>query len=120
MTQYLNMGGQLIDLYADYEYARGDSSDRARDRRKDLRTLAKTSHTTNQIIQNVSEPGMGRYEKIGAGVGLGVGIAYGYATLPVVALDGPLPFFDLAWAYSTARMTQKAVRTGRYVGKQFD
>jgi hypothetical protein len=120
MTQYLNVGGELIDLYADYEYARGDSSDRARDRRKDLRTLGKTARTTNQVYQAVADPAMGRYEKIGAGVGLGVGVAYGYATLPVVLADGPLPFFDIAWAYSTARFTQKSVKTGRYIGKQFD
>ena len=120
MTQILVVGGKLIDLYADYEYARGDSSDRARDRRKDLRTLAKTARTTNQIYQTVSEPGMGRYEKIGGAVGLGVGVAYGYATLPVVVFDGPLPFFDIAWAYSTARFTQKSVKTGRMIGKQFD
>ena len=120
MTQFLVMGGELVDLYADYEYARGDSNDRARDRRKDLRTLAKTARTTNEITSTLSDPAMGRYEKIGAGVGLGVGIAYGYATLPVVVLDGPLPFFDIAWAYSTARFTQKSVKTGRYIGKQFD
>ena len=120
MTQYLNMGGELIDLYADYEYARGDSSDRARDRRKDLRTLGKTARTTNQIYQSVTDPGMGRYEKIGAGLGFVAGAAFGYATLPVVVADGPLPFFDIAWAYSTARFTKKSVQTGRNIGKQFD
>jgi len=116
MTQFLNVGGDLIDLYADYEYARQDSSDRARDRRDDLRTLAKTA----RVISDISPSGPGRYETIGGTVGLGMGIVYGYATLPVVVVDGPLPIFDMAWAYSTARFTKKSVDAGRKFGKQFD
>lgn len=120
VTQFLVVGGELIDLYADYEYARGDSSDRARDRRRDLRTAAKTARTTQDIYTAVSEPTVGTWEKVGGTVGLGVGALYGYATLPVVLADGPLPFFDIAWAYSTARFTHRSVKAGRQIGKQFD
>ena len=116
MTQYLVIGGDLIDLYADYEYARQDSSDRSRDRRDDLRTLAKTA----RVLNSIGTSGPGRYEKVGAAVGFGIGVAFGYATLPVVVLDGPLPIFDVAWAYSTARFMHKSVKTGRMIGKQFD
>ena len=120
MTKILVVGGELIDLYADYEYARGDSSAKSRDRRRELRTTAKVVKTTNDIYKGVTNETSNRYETIGGYVGFGVGVAYGYATLPVIAADGPLPFMDLAWAYSTARITKRSVDTGRRIGKLFD
>jgi len=119
MTQFLNLGGELIDLYADYEYARQDSSPDARSRREDLYLLSKTTKTVGQISKQAQDE-MGTWEAVGGTVGLAVGVAYGYATLPVVVLDGPLPFLDMAWAYSTARFTYRAIETGRSVGKKFD
>ena len=113
MTQYLNLGGQLIDLYADYEYARGG------DTASDYRTVSKLLKTT-QVIANKATLKKGRYETFGGVIGTGVGIYYGAVTLPVAALDGPLPIFDLAWAYSTARFTKKAMEVGSKIGKQFD
>ena len=118
MTQFLNVGGDLIDLYADWEYARSDEL-RGRGRRDDLRLLSKTAKTTGQIAKQAQDS-MGTWEKFGGTVGLGVGVVYGYVTLPVVVADGPLPFLDLAWAYSTARFTRSAIDTGRRAGKHFD
>ena len=114
------IGGDLIDLYADYEYARGDSSSRSRDRRQEFRTTAKVARTTNDIYKAVTNDKSNAYERLGGVIGLAVGTAYGVATLPVTVVDGPMPFFDVAWAYSTARITRSAVETGRRVGSFFD
>jgi len=114
MTQILNLGGELIDLYADYEYARGDENG------SDLRTVSKLLKTTQVIANKVSDDKAGKFEAAGSLVGLGVGITYGAVTLPVVAADGPLPIFDVAWAYSTARFTKRSVELGAKIGRQFD
>ena len=119
MTQFLNVGGELIDLYADYEYARSDESTGARRRREDLRLLLKTAKTTGQIAKQ-SQDSMGTWEAVGGTVVLGVGVVFGYLTLPVVVADGPLPFLDIAWAYSTSRFTYRSIKGGRTIGKQFD
>lgn len=120
MTKMLVIGGELIDLYADYEYARGDSSSRARDRRRELRTTAEVVRTTRDIYRAVTNDKSNTYETIGGAVGLGVGVVYGYATLPVVIADGPLPFMDLAWAYGTARFTKRTIESGRRFGRMYD
>jgi len=60
------------------------------------------------------------FEEAGKLAGLWFGMSYGLATLPVVALDGPLPFFDAAWVASTYRITQKAVYVGGEVGATID
>jgi len=60
------------------------------------------------------------FQEAGKLAGLWFGMSYGLATLPVVALDGPLPFFDAAWAASTYRITQKAIYVGGEVGATID
>ena len=47
-------------------------------------------------------------------------MVYGLATLPVVAVDGPLPFVDAAWAWSTYRVTRRAQQVGGAVGAEID
>ena len=118
MTKILNIGGDLIDLYADYEYARDGDNSTSAHRYKDLRKTAKILRDSDAVYKQVNDPG--NYETIGGAIGLGLGVVYGYATLPVVAIDGPLPFMDLTWAYGTARFTKKSIETGRRFGKHFD
>lgn len=60
------------------------------------------------------------FEQAGKITGTWFGLVYGLATLPVVALDGPLPFFDAAWAFSTYRTTKRATEVGGIIGKEID
>lgn len=60
------------------------------------------------------------FEEAGQLVGLWIGLGFGLATMPVVALDGPLPFMDAAWVISTARMTKSAIDAGGNVGQFID
>ncbi len=105
MTRSLNIGGH--SLYVD-GYSTNDSHlfDETGE------TLPRKTIRTQDEIRT--------WEIVGGLVGAGVGIAFGYATLPVVAVDGPLPFLDLAWAYTTARISYRAIETGRTIGRQFD
>tara|TARA_R110001592_G_scaffold329135_1_gene610839 strand:+ start:182 stop:547 length:366 start_codon:yes stop_codon:yes gene_type:complete len=60
------------------------------------------------------------FEQAGKVTGTWFGLVYGLATLPVVALDGPLPFFDAAWAFSTYRFTRRSTEVGGLIGKEID
>ena len=120
MTRILVLGGDLIDLYADYQYASGVGNGRSGDYRKELRTRAKAVRSADSLVQTVADTGPGTGEKIGSAIGFGVGLAYSYATLPVVVLDGPLPFLDAAWAYSSFRMIERTTKLGGKIGKKFD
>jgi len=119
MTKILVVGGKLIDLYADYDYAVGVGSGLAGDKRREYRQIAKFARATEKVVRK--RPDMGKYERVGHNVGTGVGIAYAIATAPVTLLDSPLPGpADVAWAYSVMEFTDQAQSAGRYIGKQFD
>ena len=120
MTRILVLGGDLVDLYADYKYAAGVGNGRAGDYRKELSSRAKAVRAADSLVQTVADTGPGTGEKIGSALGFGVGLAYSYATLPIVALDGPLPFLDIAWATSSFEFTKKSTKLGGKIGKKFD
>ena len=118
MTKILNVGGDLIDLYADFDYAVGVGNGRAGDKRREYRQVATLMRKTEPVVRSRR---MGKYERAGHNVGTGVGVAYAIATAPATLLDSPLPGpADIAWAYSVMEFTDRAQSTGRKIGKKFD
>ena len=118
---YFEIGGQVIELKADYDYATGKSTAQERNVQrkmaKDVRQIQKVSG----IIAPRKKSQMGTFETIGHYTGLGAGVAFGVATFPVTQADTPLigPA-DLAWFGATIKFTQKAQMIGRTLGSQFD
>lgn len=118
MTKILNVGGQLIDLYADYQYAVGVGNGVVGDRRKEMRQVATLARKTERVVRSRR---MGKYERAGHHVGTGVGVAYAISTAPITLLDSPLPGpADVLWAISVMEFTDQAQSAGRSVGKMFD
>jgi hypothetical protein len=84
-----------------------------------MKTYDEVSPDVKASLDAIKENRFGA-EEVGSLVGLWFGLSYGLATLPVVALDGPLPFLDAAWAFATFRVTRRAVSVGKEVGKFID
>ena len=121
-VSYFEIGGELIELKADYDYATGKSTAKERNIQrkmaKDVRTFQKVP---KMVLPESKDEGMGTYETIGHYAGLGAGVAFGVATFPVTQADTPLigPA-DLAWFAATIRFTQKAQMIGRTAGSWLD
>ena len=49
MTKILNVGGDLIDLYADFDYAVGVGNGRAGDKRREYRQVATLMRKTEPL-----------------------------------------------------------------------
>lgn len=60
------------------------------------------------------------FEQVGEMTGLWIGMVWGIATLPVVALDGPLPIMDAAWLAGWGAFTLRAISVGGTVGAWID
>ena len=120
-VSYFEIGGELIELKADYDYATGRSS--AQDRNiqrkmaKDVRQIKKVP----DMVSPTEKSEMGTFETLGHYGGLVAGVAFGVATFPVTQADSPLigPA-DLAWFGATIRMTSKFQTAGRSVGRWLD
>jgi len=84
-----------------------------------METYGEVAPEIKASIDSIKENSFG-FEEAGSMAGLWFGMAYGLATLPVVALDGPLPFLDAAWAFATFRVTRTAVSVGKEIGKTID
>ena len=69
---------------------------------------------------NTAAEGTFGFEEAGKLVGLWFGLVVAAATLPVAALDGPLPFLDAAWLLTSARFTLKSVEMGGNIGEIID
>jgi hypothetical protein len=117
-ASYFEMGGQVIELKADYDHATGRTS---ASERNVQRKMAKDIRIIEEVPAAVTSGGMGTFEKIGHYTGLGAGVMFGVATFPVTQADSPLigPA-DFAWFSATIKFTQKAQYTGRTVGKWLD
>jgi hypothetical protein len=61
-----------------------------------------------------------KWEKIGRATGISIGALIYVTTAPVVLLDGPLPFVDLAWLWGGVRFTHSAGNIGADVGEFID
>ena len=60
------------------------------------------------------------FEEVGQITGFWIGMVWGLATLPVVALDGPLPIMDAAWLAGWGAFTLRSIATGGKVGAYVD
>jgi hypothetical protein len=117
-ASYFEIGGQVIELKADYDYATGKSTAQQRNVQ---RKMAKDIRIIEEVPAAVTSGGMGTLEKVGHYAGLGAGVIFGIATFPVTQADSPLigPA-DFAWFGATVRFTQKAQAAGRTVGGWLD
>jgi len=87
---------------------------------KPLELSRTTEVVTPEAVGVVESDNAVSFEQVGEFVGIWFGMVYGLATLPVVAVDGPLPFLDAAWAWSTYRVARRAQQVGGAVGKEID
>ena len=121
VASFFEIGGEVIELKAEYDYAVGQSTAKERNVQrkmaKDIRTIKKVP----EIVSRAKSSEMGTFETIGHYTGLGAGVAFGVATFPVTQADSPLigPA-DLAWFAATIKFTQKAQFAGRTVGSWLD
>ena len=121
-TSYFEIGGELIELHADMQYGNGNITAKKRKQQRasarDVKSIGKDIKKMEK--QAASKDTWGPAEEFGIGFGLGVGVIYSVATLPVVVADGPLPIFDLAWAASSFRVTQRSMEVGGKIGSAVD
>jgi len=120
-SSYFEIGGQVIELKADYDYATGKSTAQQRNIQrkmaKDVRVISKVPG----VVSTGTKSEMGTFEAIGCYTGLGAGVMFGVATFPVTQADSPLigPA-DFAWFSATIKFTQKAQMVGQTVGSWLD
>lgn len=84
------------------------------DDRSTLRTVKDISS-----IKNINSRS-GTWERRGHYIGAVVSAGIYATTYPVVWLDGPLPFVDIAWAYGLVRATRAGANIGSEIGSWFD
>ena len=120
-ASYFEIGGQVIELKADYDYATGKSTAQQRNIQRKMAKDVRQIKKVPQMVSPAKKSEMGTFETIGHYAGLGAGVAFGVATFPVTQADTPLigPA-DLAWFASTIKFTQKAQYVGRSLGSQLD
>jgi len=120
MISYFEIGGDLVELKADYDYGSGKTSAKQHRASKSKAKQSRAIARDMKRIQADAPEAIGDWESIGYAAGGVMTIAYAWATLPVVAVDGPLPFMDLAWAASVAKFGKTATRTGSRIGNKLD
>jgi len=120
-VSYFEIGGELIELKADYDYATGEISAKKRKEHRAMAKDVKQIKNVPSILAPKQESGMGTFEGIGHYAGLGAGVVFAVATFPVTQVDTPLigPA-DLAWFAATIKFTQRAQYVGRELGSRLD
>jgi len=63
---------------------------------------------------------MGTWEGVGQITGTWLGAVVWMATVPVIAVDGPLPIADIAWVAANVRNTNYLRKQGGMIGEQLD
>lgn len=124
MNSYFEIGGRILECANDVNYettsmSRTQKNKNQRAIKEAVSTAKKTGEIMSSSLEAAGEDRFG-FEEAGQLVGLWVGLGFGLATMPVVAVDGPLPFADAAWVISTARMTKTAIDVGGEVGAIID
>jgi hypothetical protein len=119
---FFEIGGELIELEADYNY--GVNQDPTR--RKQQRAIAREVKSAGKAMHSMSKTATkndtwGPAETLGYGIGLGAGVVYATATFPVVLADSPLigPA-DLLWFASSIKFMQKSTAIGKKMGEEVD
>ena len=119
-SSFFEIGGDLIELKADFDYAVGEIS---ASKRKQQKTISKDMKSIGKVTRgkSTSDDGWGPGEKIGYGLGVGAGALFAIGTFPVVVADSPMigPA-DLAWFAASARFMTKSTTIGRKVGRTAD
>lgn len=120
-ASYFEMGGQVIELKADYDYATGKSTAQQRNVQRKMAKDVRTVEKVPSMVSPSASSDMGTFETIGRYTGLGAGVMFGVATFPVTQADSPLigPA-DFAWFAATVKFTQKAQMIGQTVGSWLD
>jgi len=120
-ASYFEIGGQVIELKADYDYATGRSTAQERNVQRKMAKDVRQIKKVPEMVSPAKKSEMGTFETIGHYTGLGAGVAFGVATFPVTQADTPLigPA-DLAWFAATIKFTQKAQMIGRTAGSWLD
>lgn len=118
---YFEIGGDLVELKAEYDYQTGRIPKKER---AGLRKLAKDLNLIGSEVESaMSEDSyeMGTGETIGHWIGFGIGLGFAVATFPITQADTPLigPA-DVAWMAASLRFTSAATSTGEHVGALFD
>jgi hypothetical protein len=122
-STFFEIGGELIELEADYRYGVGQTSAKKRQQQraiaKDVRSIGKTAD--KMASKTTSDDGWGPAEKVGYGLGIAAGIAFAVTTFPVVVADSPMigPA-DLAWFAASARFMDKSTTLGKTSGQYVD
>ena len=121
---YFEIGGRIVECGIDINYQTSDMTRKQqREYKRTVREVVKTGkHAGKAMSESLSAAQENRFgfEEAGQMAGLWVGLSLGIASMPVVALDGPLPFVDAAWLFATARMTKSAIDIGGNIGSTID
>ena len=120
-SSYFEIGGKVIELKADYDYATGKSTAQQRNVQRKMAKDIRVIEEVPGVLSPAASSEMGTFETVGHYLGLGGGVIFGVATFPVTQADSPLigPA-DLAWFGATIRFTQRAQGIGRTVGSWLD
>ena len=121
-STFFEIGGELIELHADYQYGTGQTSAKKRKQQRAIsRNVKSIGKDVEKMSTSSSSNGWGPAEKIGYGLGIAAGATFAIATFPVVVADSPMigPA-DLAWFAASTRMMQKTTTIGRKTGEFVD
>ena len=122
-SSFFEIGGELIELEADYRYGIGQSSAKRRKQQraiaKDVRSIGKTAD--KMASKTTSKGGWGPAESVGYALGIAAGVTFAVSTFPVVVADSPMigPA-DLAWFAASARFMDKSTTIGKKSGQYVD
>jgi len=126
MSSYYEIGGQVVrvatpapeQMQASMSLTKpGEHLKTINRARKGLRLGSEALKRINPY-QEIDEDGY--WESIGEAVGTGLGIGISVATIPVTMLDGPLLYFDYAWAIGSLGLIKKLGDLGGQAGSYFD
>ena len=119
---FFEIGGELIELEADYIYGVNQDLTRRKQQRAIAREVKSAGKAMDSMVKTARENDTwGPAETIGYGIGLGAGVVYATATFPVVLADSPLigPA-DLLWLASSIKFMQKSTAIGKKMGEEVD
>jgi hypothetical protein len=123
-ASYFEMAGDVFDVASDINHARGNiSTKQQRQNKRLIRAGVNAGKAAEQSIADgivAANEGKFGFANAGEMAGVWFGMVFGLATLPVVAADGPLPFADAAWAFTTFRITRSSMEIGRSIGESID
>ena len=121
-SSFFEIGGELIELEAEYTYGRNPQPKRRTQQLAGARVVKQEGKTMDRMVETAKEDDTwGPAEIIGYGIGLGAGVIYATATFPVVLADSPLigPA-DLLWFASSIKFMTKSTAIGKKMGEEVD